>query len=309
MKRRSLFVYLTILLSFVGTLKAQNVSDILSKYTDANGQKFIQPVADVFGASMNTGLFSGAYIPQSKFTMSLSLVTMVAFIPESKKSFMAVPLDDNFGSEAVETSTIFGSADGAVIEGPAGMKYYFPGGFEMSEVPYAAPQLTIGSLFGTDLTVRFFQYDMGGDFGKLKMSGFGVRHSVSQYFENLPVDLAFGVYYQAFKMGTILDATSTMFSAQASKDLSVFTFYGGLAYEKSTFDIEYVFDQDTNDKFYVSTTGGNSVRLTLGVKANLGPVRLNVDYNLADQSVLSAGLGFAIGDRHKKVEEAKTVIQ
>lgn len=309
MKKRSVSVFILIFLSLIGSLRAQNVSDILSKYTDANGQKFIQPVADVFGANMNTGLFSGAFIPQKKFTMSLSLVTMVAFIPESKKSFMAMPLDDNFGTEAVETSTIFGSADGAVINGPAGTKYYFPGGFEMSQIPFAAPQLTIGSLYGTDLTARFFMYDLGGDFGKLNMTGFGLRHSVSQYFETLPVDLAFGVYYQTFKIGTILDASSTMFSAQASKDLSVFTFYGGLSYEKSTFDIRYVFDQETNDEFFVSTTGGNSVRLTLGVKANLGPVRLNVDYNLADQSVLSAGLGFAIGDRRKKVEEAKTIIQ
>jgi hypothetical protein len=38
------------------------------------------------------------------------------------------------------------------------------------------------------------------------------------------------------------------------------------------------------------------------VKANLGPVRLNVDYNMADQSVLSVGLGFAIGDRAPKVK-------
>ncbi|MEN9444588.1 MAG: hypothetical protein RIS47_1478 [Bacteroidota bacterium] len=300
MKNWKLILLLIVGLFSMEGMQAQSISNILSKYTDTNGKMFVQPLADVFGANMNTGLFSGAYIPSKKFTMSLNVVTMLAIVPQSKKTFMATPIDDAFGTSPVETATIFGSPNGAVLIGPAGTKYYFPGGFELSQVPFATPQLTIGSLYGTDLSVRFAAYNIGGDYGKFSFIGYGLRHSISQYFEGLPVDLAVGYYYQRFKVGTLFDATSSFISAQVSKDLSVFTFYGGLGMETSTFDVMYEFSP--GDSFNVNTKGKNSVRATLGVKANLGPVRLNVDYNMADQSVLSVGLGFAIGDRAPKVK-------
>jgi predicted porin len=87
-----------------------------------------------------------------------------------------------------------------------------------------------------------------------------------------------------------------MATVQASKTVKIFTFYGGLGYENSKMKIEYTNqDDDTNISF--DLTGSNNIRFTAGLTFNFGPVKLNVDYNLASQSVLCAGLGIGIGDK------------
>ena len=74
------------------------------------------------------------------------------------------------------------------------------------------------------------------------------------------------------------------------------------------FSIDYDFDDGT--RFVFDADGRNSLRLTAGARVNLGPVRLNVDYSLARQSVITAGFGFGFGDRAKKAKtDAQTQTQ
>ena len=74
----------------------------------------------------------------------------------------------------------------------------------------------------------------------------------------------------------------------------IFTFYGGLGYENVKTNVEYTHEDDSQISFTLK--GCNSVRFTAGVTFNFGPVKLNVDYSLASQSVLSAGLGIGINE-------------
>jgi len=39
------------------SVKSQDIESLLEKYTQENGQAYMQPLADVFGASFNSGLF------------------------------------------------------------------------------------------------------------------------------------------------------------------------------------------------------------------------------------------------------------
>jgi hypothetical protein len=174
--------------------------------------------------------------------------------------------------------------------------YVFPGGLNASMLPLAVPQLTLGSVFGTDVTVRYFGYSTNKEIGKLNLFSWGLRHSISQYVKVLPLDLAVGFYKQQFTLGDYVKSNSWYAGVQASKRVLLFTFYGGLGYENTKMDLHYT-NLNDNTKIDFSLTGSNSIRFTAGVTFNLGPVKLNVDYNLASQSTLCVGLGIGIGEK------------
>lgn len=274
----------------------QSIDDFIGKYNESNGQGYFQPFADVFGASFNTGLFHNAMIKKMGFQAYLGVVTTAAFIPDKRKTFMATTEGNFTPVKTAEVPTILGPADPVEVSGDAGTVYVFPGGLNATLLPFAVPQLTLGSVLGTEVTIRYFAYSINEDIGKLNLLSLGIRHSISQYFSALPLDLAVGFYRQQFKLGDIIDFNSWLASVQASKRVKIFTFYGGLGYENSKMKIEYT-NQDDDANISFDLTGSNNIRFTAGVTFNFGPVKLNVDYNLARQSVLCAGLGIGIGEK------------
>jgi hypothetical protein len=290
--------YLALFSFIVLRLPAQDIEQMLSKYTQENGKKYLQPLADCMGANFNSGLIHSARIKKSGFQIYLGLVTTTAFVPDKRKTFEGTPEGFFEPKNPVEVPTLFGPSKNVVVNGDGGTQYVFPGGLNLKLLPMAMPQLSIGSVFGTDLTLRYFAYNINDEIGKINLFGLGLRHSISQYVPGLPVDLAAGIYNQYFSIGDFVSAKNWLFNIQSSYSIIIFTFYGALGYEASTLDIEYTYSDDGENitqKFDLK--GTNSVRLTAGVTFNLGPVKLNVDYNLASQSVLAVGLGVGIGDK------------
>lgn len=283
-------------------LKAQKLEDLLSKYTSENGKKYMQPFADAFAADFNSGLFHNAKIKKMGFQIYLGLESQVAFIPSKQKYFTATTESWWQPTETVDDApTVFGPTDGKKIPGDNnGMEYVFPGGFDIDYLPLAMPQLTIGSVYGTDFTIRYFGTNAVKDLGRVQMLGWGVRHSIDQYLK-MPVSLAFGYYHQAFKVGEYMDAKTNVMQLQSSFSVPIVTFYGGLGYEfgKVNMQYDYIVDKQPNETEEVKfeMTPGNTVRLTLGVGFNFGPFNLHGDYNIAKQNTLAFGLGFGIGEK------------
>ena len=273
----------------------QTVEDLVSKYTEENGIGFTQPLGDALGATFNSGLFHSAHMQKLGFQMYLGLVTSGAFFSEKRETFMATTEGNFTPLQTAEVPTVVGPAESVEVNGDGGTVYVFPAGMNVRMLPFAVPQLTIGSVYGTDVTFRYFARSFNEDVGDLDLFSWGIRHSVSQYFSTLPLDLAVGLYNQRLRLGDILDCNSWFVVAQASKKIKIFTFYGGLGYENAKMDLEYTYEaEDTKVAFQLK--GSNNIRFTAGVTFNLGPVKLNVDYSLASQSVLSAGLGIGIGE-------------
>ena len=294
-------ISLSLLCIFLVKIEAQEIDQLVSKYTQENGAKFMQPLADAVGANFNSGLIHSAKIREMGFQMYLGIVTTTAFISDKKKTFTAVPEGLFEPKNPVEVPTLFGPSENVVVNGDGGTQYVFPGGLNLRMLPLAMPQLTIGSVYGTDLTIRYFAVNLGEDVGKLNLFGWGLRHNISQYFTDIPVNLAAGIYNQYFMLGDIVDSKCWLFNVQSSYDLSIFTFYGALGYENSTLDIKYTYDnngEDTTQKFNLK--GSNNISFTAGVTFNLGPVKLNADYSLANQRVLTVGLGVGIGDKQRE---------
>jgi hypothetical protein len=168
----------------------------------------------------------------------------------------------------------------------------------MSILPLAVPQLSVGGLYGTEAAVRFYAADLGEDIGKIDLFGWGFRHSISQYFEDIPVDIALGYYNQQFSLTDHIDANSSIISAQTGYRLGIIDFYGGVGYEFINMEFEYeIEEEDQSTTIQHDYKNLSSVRGTLGAMLNLGVFKLNMDYNLGKSNVFSLGLGFSFGNK------------
>ncbi len=269
------------------------LDNLLAKYGGTNSEGFIQPLADAFSANLNSGLFQDGNVPLDGFHIRVGAVLMGAPVSDSRKTFTA-KTDGFFSPEqTVQAPTVFGSSQSVAVNGAGGTTYVFPGGFNVKMLTIAAPQITVGSFYGTEALFRFFQVKLGSSFGTLKLFGVGFRHNLTQHLKlkKVPLDFAAGIYYQHFELGSLLSANAFLLSGQASWRTGVLTVYGGPGFELSKMNIEYT---RGTEQVSTSAKAANVLRFTLGSALNLAFFRLYAEYNLSSQSTFAAGFGLGI---------------
>lgn len=301
--QRVLGVAVTALLVCSSAGIAQTViEDALKAYGEDNAKGYLQPLADMFGANMQAGYYRTANIPVVGFNIALDFVVMGSVVGDDQKTFDA-KTPAGFTPATFKAPTLFGDPKGASVTnqtpGPSyGQPYYASGGVVNTDMfPLLVPQLTIGSLFGTELIGRYvFIPKLGEDkIPESDLWGIGVRHNVGQWFAGLPVDISAGFFYGSFTSGDLIDYKGTQFGAQVSKDFSLVTVYGGLAIESSTMKIKYLStDPAAGGNVEFDLDGANTYRLTAGACLHLGFFRLFGDVNIGQVFHLSGGFGFAI---------------
>jgi hypothetical protein len=184
------------------------------------------------------------------------------------------------------------------------------GGFEvisdLSFLPLLAPQLSVGTVFGTRATFRYLpSVTINEEFGKLKYFGLGIQHNPGVLLPTpLPFDVAVGFFTQTLEVGTLFKAKTTAFGLNASKKLGIgpinVTPYAGFMLEKSNIDITYDFilDEGTIDEQVIPIAfeleGENKSRLTLGLSFRLLMLNFNADYNIGKYNSVTVGVMFTI---------------
>lgn len=179
------------------------------------------------------------------------------------------------------------------------------GGFDIPIVPLILPQISIGTLFGTQFTLRGAPVEIpAGSFGKVKFFGFGIQHNPGIWFPNpLPVDIAFGYFSTDLKVGTILETKATAFGLNVSKRFGPgmlnITPYAGLMLESSNTTVTYTFTQNSQAgpvtvPINFEFPGENKSRITFGLSLTLLFFNINADYNIGTLHSVSAGLMFVI---------------
>lgn len=282
-----------ILAFFLSSVTYAQVGDRFEKLSESNMKSYAQPFATALGTALNSGGYHSASIADL-FGFSISFRAMYIMVPDDQTTFTpSVPA----GYTASQTATIFGK-DGKAFAGPNGYIVY-PPGIDITSVPFAIPQVA-GSFMGTELMLRYFPKISIGE-TDLNFFGFGVRHSVSRYIPLVPVDIAVQFLYNSLTVTDLIDLSNIAFNAHASKSFGLFTLYGGLQYESTTFDVTYDIKGDPSSgdpglqqdkQVKVSIDGDNNFRFTLGGALTLAVVVLNVDFSLGSQSVISSGLSF-----------------
>lgn len=172
---------------------------------------------------------------------------------------------------------------------------------ELSIFPSAAVQANIGTVFGTNLAVRFMPSIDIKDLGKFSWLGYGIIHNPGIWLNNpLPVDLAFGYFYQKLEVGDIFESNATQFGIYISKTFGAvisITPYASLTSETSETTIKYDYNFDTEigpqtAKVKFDLDGENTSALTVGLALKLAVLNINADYKMAKVKTVSAGISF-----------------
>lgn len=177
---------------------------------------------------------------------------------------------------------------------------------ELPILPMACPQVTIGTVMGTSVSVRYFpSVELDKKLGKLTFGGFGIIHNPAVWLDNpLPVDFGIGYFYQKLKIGDILESDATQYGVFVSKTIGTtiaLTPYAGFVIEDSKTNVNYDYEYNAvvngavvnvKDKIHFELKGENSSAFLVGATFKLAVLSLNVDYKMAKYKTLSAGVSF-----------------
>lgn len=304
-----------LVLCIAAPLSAQ-IENQLGAYTGKNAEGYLQPLADALGADFNSGVFHGASIPRLGIGVRLEIMAMGAIFGDDARTFKAVTEGDFTPVQYADAPTIVGDEHAVFVDGDGGTSYAFPGGFNLHSFAIAAPQLRIGSVFGTQAIIRYFALNAGGgddegdgadeDLGKISLFGFGLQHNVSQHLgAMLPLDVSVGFMWQSFNLGEnkkgdhLISSHAFSIGVQASKRFARFFMpYGGLTYDTFSMDVSYESsaedDEDPVD-IDVNFDKSSTMHLTLGFMIDLPVVNGFIEYNVASQNSIAFGTSFGYG--------------
>lgn len=170
--------------------------------------------------------------------------------------------------------------------------------------PTAAAQLTVGTVAGTNVAIRYFPSIEIEDLGKFSFWGLGAIHNPSVWFPNpLPLDIGIGYFYQKLEVGDIFESSATQFGLYAGKTFGFvvsITPYAGVTFESSKTTVKY--DYQSNEtingvpvepiKIKFDLEGENKTGFVVGFNLKLAAVNINADYKIAKTKTASAGISF-----------------
>ncbi len=299
--RRGIWSVVLVLL-LTSPLSAQ-IEDHISAYTGKNATGYLDPLVSAMGLTLNGGIYRSAYIAKSGFNIAIEVSFVGLYFEDSDREFMGTT-EKGFSPETtVPVPTVVGSTEAVVVPGDAGTSFAFPGGFDVSSFALAAPQLKIGSILGTEATIRYIAFKVGdSELGDVMLAGFGIRHSLSQYMGSEPVvDIAASFFWQDFKLGENsngedLSRTKTYsFGAQMSKQWGgFFTPFAGIYYNTYKTDIKYISETTATPVEIELSFDDAYMQFSMGLELDLWILRLFGEYNLAEHSSFAAGFGLAL---------------
>ncbi len=173
-------------------------------------------------------------------------------------------------------------------------------GYNLAVVPSAAPEVAIGTLFGTQAIIRYMPKMNVGDMGDFEYLGWGLRHNFDQYIPVplFPLNIAASFYTQSIKLGEIVDSRTLNFGIQTSLNiLPIVTPYLGYQLEKTSMKFKYTYKYiDYNGmqmSVPVSFTNETdfSGRFLAGLSFRFLLVNINVDYSFSKYNAFSVGAG------------------
>jgi hypothetical protein len=282
------------------------IEDQLSAYTGPNATGYLQPLADAFGASLNDGFYRSAYIPTTGVRVGLEVLVMGVIFGDDDRTFRATTESGFSPAQTVDAPTIVGSGDALIVGGTAGSSFAFPGGFDLHSFGLAVPQIRVGNFMGSEAVFRWIAVNTGdAELGDISLFGIGARHSISQYFDDLPVDLAAGFLYQSFSVGennagdNLLSTSAFTIGVQGSKRLAAgpltFEPYSALSIDTFKMDVKYESDAlGSSTSIDLDFDRDTNFHWTVGTSLNLIIANLYGEYNVAGQNSFSFGL--AVGN-------------
>ncbi|MEK7823692.1 MAG: DUF6588 family protein [Candidatus Eisenbacteria bacterium] len=285
-----------VVLAGVAPPAGAQLSDNLGALTGENTKKYLGPLPDALSGTMNSAIFTSGKVPRVGVNFSIGVKVMGVKFDDKDRLYS--PTDPpGFTSVAPieQVPTVIGGTSAVAQSGQGGLTFSYPGGFDITQFSFAAPQLTVGSVMGTRAVVRWFAHDFSADdfIEKISFFGIGAQHSISQYFPGLPLDLAGGVFYQSFKINDdLLDTKAFHVDVTGSKSFGILQPYGAIGYDSFKMDASYEDSNNPGNSIAVDFDRSSHVHLTAGLLANLPVVKIHGEANLAATNGVAVGLSF-----------------
>jgi hypothetical protein len=286
--------------------------DLLEDYT--------QPFTTAFGTAVVTGLFHSAY-SHDFLGFDIGVRAMYIYIPEDAQYFQATALLCSLqaGELVCETvqidsvSTIFGPEEDTDVstENAVGVPPLIPGGFNLTGVPFAMPQVNVGLVYGSEIALRYLPpVEYKGS--KMRFLGIGVKQELTKIpgLPMIPFAIAVGAAYQAFNCkddegAEILNSETWCVQLIASKRIAVFEPYVAVGLENTRihfhYDFEYELPSPVDDytvtftePIDVTLTSQTTYRAVAGFTLRMGFLYAHYDFNFTQFKThnLIAGITF-----------------
>ena len=272
------------------------LSDNIGALSGDNARKYLGPLPDALSGTMNSAIFTTGKVPRMGLDFSIGIKVMgVKFADEDRLFTPTDPPGFTSVAPIQPAPTVVGGTSAVTQNGQGGATLYYPGGFDIGEFAFAAPQLSIGSVMGTRAVVRWASGNFSSDnfIEKISFFGIGAQHSLSQYLPALPVDLALGVFYQTFKINdTLLDTKAFHVDVTGSRSFPILQPYAAIGIDSFKMDAAYEDATNPGNNIAVDFDRKTNVHLTAGVLANLAFATLHAEANIAATNGLAVGLSF-----------------
>lgn len=258
---------------------SQQVDAIIN---NSNLQLTTQQRADLKNAMLN-----------KEFTVNFSGPTIVG--SENEKLHIDFPKQNvtaNGQSFPVESYTVIVDEVKGLLKG-------------LSILPTPGVQLTGGTVYGTNVSLRFVpSIKVSDELGDFSLFGIGAIHNINGWIPNpLPIDLGVGYFYQKLKVGDVFEGNASQFGVYAGKTFGIgvtFSPFIGLTVEsfKTSVKYDYKSNQTVNGapvapvKINFDSEGENTTGVTVGFSLKLAIVNINADYKIAKTKTASAGISF-----------------
>lgn len=317
------------------SVRGQALETDLAGLALENAIRYVEPVTLGLGYSMNGGFFDHTS-PLRRWGFEIGARVMGALPSEAAERF-AVVLPDEItydhpmfgqttytdpyriqgGGDGTSPSAV-GVGPGVVLE-PAGdfrsdlilagenpddYTVAFPEGGDIPAVPFVVAHATLGVGWGTQVGVRFIpDVEIDEEIGSLRSFGFGIQHSVSQWFPGpSPVDISVWYGRQKLEVGDLLEGNANQYGVIVGRGFGPLTLYGMGMMRDASIDVTYTVENPDGvpglpaDGEEVSFTSEIESGPAFGVGARLRLLILNLSaqYTAEEYSTLSVkvGLGF-----------------
>lgn len=270
------------------------LADNLGALSGDNAKGYLGPLAKGLSGTLNTAVFSGGNIPLAGLNFNVGVRLMgISFADKDRTYTPTDPPGFNGNGSSVQAPTVIGDTQAVAQSGQGGTTLYHPGGFDLSNFAVAVPQATIGSVFGTRAVIRYISLNLGdSELGDLTLWGVGAQHSISRYFPGMPVNVAAGIFYQKFEIGTdLVDATVWHYSATASKGFGLFEPYASVGFDQLDMKSKYESASD-GSSIEVDFDSESNAHFTIGSTLGLAVAKLYGEVNFAAETGVAVGLSF-----------------
>lgn len=272
------------------------LNENLGALTEENARKYLGPLPDALSGTMNSAIFTTGKVPRLGLNFSVGIKAMgVRFADEDRLFTPTDPPGFTSVAPIQRAPTVVGGGTAVTQNGQGGATVYYPGGFDIPEFLFAAPQLSIGSVMGTRAVIRWAKADFSQDnlINKVSFFGIGGQHSLSQYVPMLPIDLALGVFYQKFKINDeLLDTRAFHVDITGSRSFPILQPYGAIGIDSFKMDAFYEDTANPGLNVTVDFERKTNLHLTAGVLANLAFATLHAEANIAATNGVAVGISF-----------------